>query len=100
MRLVLIWFFLSLIVAVIANEKGRSAWRFFWLAMLLSPPLGFLIALLTPPAPKIQEARGLKSGALKKCLFCFAIGQAQDSVCRSCHKPWPDIIDVEATVEK
>lgn len=99
MRLFLIWFLLSLIVAIIAHEKGRSAWKFFCLAMLLSPPVGFLAALLSAPSEEIQKARGLKSGLLKKCLFCAGIVKAKDTVCRICNRSLPEIIDVDATVE-
>lgn len=86
-------------VAVIAHGKGRSGWKFFCLSMLFSPAVGFLVVLLASPLREIQEASGLKSGALKKCPFCFEIVSAGDVVCRFCSRPLPEIIDVAATVD-
>lgn len=95
MRFILIWFFLSLVVAVLAQAKGRSVWNFFWLAMLASPAIGFLAVLLIPPSEEVLVARGLKSGKLKKCSSCARIVSASGPNCSYCHRPLPVIIDVE-----
>lgn len=94
-RFLLIWAFLSLIVALIAHLKGRSAWGFFALAMVFSPPVGFLAVLLFPATAQSLEDRGLKSGALKKCPFCTRVINSSDTVCRHCNRPQSEIIDVE-----
>jgi hypothetical protein len=99
MRTFLIWFLLSLMVGVIANGKGRSALMFFCLSMLFSPAVGFLSVLLASPSHEMQRARGLKSGALKKCPSCAETVNADDTVCRFCGRPLPEIIEVDATIE-
>jgi len=85
--------------AVIAHGKGRSALMFFFLSMLLSPFLGLIIALVISPSPEKQKERGLKSGALKKCLSCTETTNAHDTVCRYCGRPLPEIIDVHAIID-
>jgi hypothetical protein len=95
MRFFLFWFLLSLMVSIIAREKGRSPLAFFFLAMIFSPLIGFLAALFVSPSHEIQNARGIKNGTLKKCPFCSNHVKMRDSVCRYCGKALPEIIDVE-----
>ncbi len=86
-------------VGVLANGKGRSALMFFFLSMLFSPVIGLFAALVVSPSSIKQKERGLKSGVLKKCISCAETVNADDTVCRFCGRPLPEIIEVDATIE-
>jgi hypothetical protein len=82
---VLLWLGLSVGAAVIAGNKGRSAIGFFLLALLLSPLVGFLAAVLArEDRDRIERRRFAKSGGAKKCLFCATWISWQASVCPHC----------------
>ena len=43
---IIIWVVLAFFVGYLANEKGRSFFGYFILALILSPLLGFIILLV------------------------------------------------------
>ncbi len=69
MDIFLVWLVLSVLVAVYASGKGKSGILYFLLAILLSPLLGFLIALISGDDTK------------KKCSNC---GQNIDKSAKIC----------------
>lgn len=69
MEIFLFWLVLSILVAVYANSKGKSGVLYFLLAVILSPLLGFLIALISGDSTK------------KKCSNC---GQSIDISAKVC----------------
>lgn len=69
MEIFLLWLVLSILVAVFANNRGKSGVLYFLLAVLLSPLLGFLIALISGDATKIK---------------CFNCGQKIDISAKVC----------------
>ena len=69
MEIFLFWLVLSILVAVYANGKGKSGVLYFILAVVLSPLLGFLIALISGDDTK------------KKCSNC---GQNIDKSAKVC----------------
>lgn len=48
MEIFLVWAVLSILVAAFADSRGRSAFGYLLLALVLSPLLGFIILLVTP----------------------------------------------------
>ena len=54
MELIVFWVLFCVVVAVIANSKGRSGIAWFFLSVLISPVLG-LILVLCLPAPGLAK---------------------------------------------
>ena len=57
MELFLVWFVLSLGVAVLADSRGRSGVGFFLLSAALSPLLGLIVVLVTRNVAAEERAR-------------------------------------------
>lgn len=74
MEIFLFWLVLSILVAVFANNRGKSGILYFILAVLLSPLLGFLIALIAGDSTKQKCFNcGQKIDiSAKVCPFCKA----------------------------
>jgi tRNA(Ile2) C34 agmatinyltransferase TiaS len=71
MEIVVIWIVVAIVAAIVANNKGRSGARWFFLCLLLSP-LAILVLLALPAlntkvCPRCAET--VKSAA-KVCRFC------------------------------
>ncbi len=72
MEIFLIWLILSILVAVYANGKGKSGVLYFFISILLSPLLGFLIVLVSG------------DGTKKKCDKCGQKIDISAKVCPYC----------------
>ena len=72
MEIFLIWLILSILVAVYANGKGKSGVLYFFISILLSPLLGFLIVLVSGDSTKKKcDKCGQKIDiSAKVCPFC------------------------------
>lgn len=78
--LVLLWFFLSWLVAVYAGVKGLSDIGYFFLSLLLSPVLGFVIAVVCSRANESL----LRYGRLKECPHCGELVRPEAARCHYC----------------
>ena len=57
----IIWLILAILVGVYASRKGSSGFGYFILSIILSPLIGFLIALLIKEKkPAIEELKNAK----------------------------------------
>jgi Na+/H+-dicarboxylate symporter len=75
---------LSLLVGMYANKKGRSTLGFFIIAALLSPLIGFVIALIVSPVDSVIEQNALKAGEMKKCTSCAELVKTEAIICKHC----------------
>lgn len=84
MFIVIFWLILAILVGVFAGSKGRSGIGFFFLALIFSPLIGFVIALVVSPITKVTEARALESGEVKKCPSCAELVKIEAEICKHC----------------
>lgn len=77
---IIIWLLLCALVEKYASSKGRSG--FFVVSFLLSPLIGFLIALLMSPNEKALKGAAMKGQ--KICPYCAERIQSAATVCKHC----------------
>jgi len=75
----IIWLFLCVLVGIFANSKGRSGFGFFLLSVLLSPLLGFIIALIVKEGKVAKDSSGFR-----KCPKCAEEIKIQAKICKHC----------------
>lgn len=80
MGIFLAWFIFAVLVGLYAGNKGRSGIGFFFLSLILSPLIGFIIAAFSSP---IREKHIDLSG-LKRCPVCAEYVQGEALICRFC----------------
>ncbi len=88
--LFLFWIIFAVLVGVYANSKGRSGIGYFFLSVILSPLLGFIIVAVVSPNQKAVDESKVISGENKKCPFCAEIIKAEAKICRYCSKDQPE----------
>jgi len=89
------WLILAILVGVYANGKGKSGFLYFILSVLLSPLVGFLIAVISED----NEKELVEQGKKRKCLNCGELIRPEAKVCQFCNsKIINDII--ETTIQE
>tara|TARA_R110002167_G_scaffold329681_1_gene536355 strand:+ start:80 stop:346 length:267 start_codon:yes stop_codon:yes gene_type:complete len=82
--IIVLWIIFAILVGVYANSKGRSGFGFFLIAALLSPLIGFIIALVVSPINSKVEQNALEAGDVKKCPSCAELVKAEAKLCKHC----------------
>jgi DNA-directed RNA polymerase subunit RPC12/RpoP len=90
--ILIFWIVGCSIAAKIAKNKGRSPGEFFFIAALLSPILGIVIALVAKPNTQNVEQQRLQSGDVKKCPYCAELVKREAMICKHCGKSVQEII--------
>ncbi len=74
MAFFIFWIFLSILVGTYASSKKRSGVGWFFLSLIISPLIAFIIILVA----------GSPRGTLKKCPKCAEEVKIEAQVCRFC----------------
>lgn len=77
--LLVAWVVMAFVVAYVAGQKNRSKVGFFWLAIFLSPLIGFVVAIAIPRGSK-------NANRLSQCPYCKEEIVVDALVCRHCGK--------------
>lgn len=85
MEFFIFWIFLSILVGIFASSKKRSGFGWFFLSLIISPLITFIILLVA----------GSSQGTLKKCPKCAEEVKAEAHVCRFCNYEFPKISSPE-----
>jgi len=86
---VVLWLGFSILAGVVAANKGRSAIGFFFLALLLSPLVGLIAALVVAENRNEIEKQQLERGDMVKCPFCAELVRSEARICKHCGKELP-----------
>jgi Na+/H+-dicarboxylate symporter len=81
---IIAWLIFAVLVGVYASSKGRSGFGFFLIAALLSPLIGFIIALVVSPIGSKVEQNALEAGDMKKCPSCAELVKIEAKLCKHC----------------
>jgi hypothetical protein len=82
---IILWFFLSIVAAAIASNKGNSGIVCFLGSIFFSPLIGLLVAIVSKPNRKVLEKYSIQQGHAKRCPECFELIQAKAKVCHYCN---------------
>lgn len=84
------WVLLSFIAGYIAEQRGRSGIGFFFLALVLSPLIGIVFALVVRNLKEEEKQQALESGT-RMCPFCAERIKKEAIVCKHCGRDVPAI---------
>jgi hypothetical protein len=86
-----LWLMCGIAAAIVASNKGRSGFGWFFLGFFLGP-FGFILSLIVSKNATALEKSAIQSGAMKKCPFCAELVKVEAALCKHCGKELPEIV--------
>lgn len=90
MEISLVYLVLCILTGVAARNKGRSAWGFALIALILTPVVGLVAVWAVKDLSGRLPDTELNGERLKKCPFCAELIKAEARVCRYCTEKQPE----------
>jgi len=90
---IIFWLIFAILVAVYAGKQGRSGIGYFFLAVLLSPIIAFVILIIAGENREKAEEKKIDSGDFRKCPFCAELIKPEAVVCKHCGRDLPILED-------
>lgn len=75
------WLILAILVGVYANGKGKSGFLYFIISIILSPLVGFLIAIISGD----NENELIEQGKKTRCSNCGELVRSEAKICKFCN---------------
>lgn len=93
------WILLSIVCAGAASSRGKSGLGFFFLSLIFSPIIGFLILLAIPKNDEALNSRRVQDGTHVICRHCKQAIIKGASICQYCGKSTAPVDPAEATAD-
>jgi hypothetical protein len=89
MEIFLGWFFLAIVVGVLASGRGRSGFGWFLISLIFSPLIGGLFVLASPKvgtaaAPRDETGRPITGDTHVRCPECRDLVRKDARKCKHC----------------
>ena len=88
MGYLIFWVACGILAAVIASNKGRSGFAWFFIG-LITGIFGLILALVIKEDPDEMQKKAIASGGNKKCPYCAEIVKSEAIVCKHCGRDLP-----------
>jgi ribosomal protein L37AE/L43A len=82
--LIITWLIFSILVAVLADNWGRSGFGYFLLSIVLSPLIGILVLAISGKNSDELEKAQITNNKLTKCPFCKELVKPDAVKCKHC----------------
>jgi len=81
MEIAFFWILFSALVGMYASNKGNPGFWYFLFSLILSPLIGFILALISVDN---REKKALANKAVKKCPLCAELIKIDAVKCKHC----------------
>ena len=92
MEIFVFWFLFSLLAAYVAGNKGRSAFGFFLLSLILSPLIGLIFAVL---CSDLNYKQRVTPDTHERCPDCAELILKEAMVCKHCGKKFNSTVYID-----